>query len=501
MTSVPGPMRQAVEPFGRPPREHPEGLLTGRKRFRSLLFSGGSTTSRVPHRPLFPVDPLSHLDRVASRLNRLALQRAAYRTLGLALLSAAILAPAALWLPSGAFIGALTALVVLCLGVGLGSFWALRTRWARRVEAARWVEHEIDLDERLLTLVTAPDETHEGRLWPELETDNETRLDDWKGHKLGIPAVPSNVLLFALGLSAAIFALAPGGGDVDRPPPAPSFLPKPEKVPQRSGAVPQPGTEKAEGALSGDGASGEGEGQSGMAESAITRVKAQLGERFAKSFAARQLGGGTQKEESDGESPETMRGDLPESDLGDSVSQAGGATPPEGMGHIVQDDADDDGQTVRRFEGEGEGGTTGSSQGGVRKGEAPKQGEASGAPSESDGQEQNRDPDSPVMVSEDATETVPGSGGSGPGDMPGTGPLLAQSPLDLSGGRRVARFSLALGALAETEGGEGGTLESDVYSYIAEGDRGEQEADRGVRHQSIPPEYETVIKRVFERNT
>lgn len=447
------------------------------------------------------MDPLSHLDRVASRLNRLALQRATYRTAGLALLSAALLAPAALWLSSSAFLGLLAALVLLCVAVGVGSFWNLRTRWARRAEAAKWVEHEIDLDERLLTLVSAPDELHDGKLWPELETDNEQHLGDWKSHKLGIPAVPVNVLLLAVGLCAAILALAPGGGDVSQPPPPPSFLPEPEKPPQRSGAVPQPGTEEAEGALSGDGVTGDGEGQSGMAESAITQVKAQLGEQFARSFAARQLGGGTQKDESDGEEPETMRGDLPESDLGDSVSQAGGATPPEGMGHIVQDDADDDGQTVRRFEGEGGGGTTGSDQGGVRKGEAPEQGDATGAPSESEGQEQELDPDAPVMVSEDATEMVPGSGGSGPGDMPGTGPLLAKSPLDLSGGRRVARFSLALGALADAEGGEGGSLDSDVYSYIAEGERGEQEADSGVRHESIPPEYETVIKRVFERNS
>lgn len=421
--------------------------------------------------------------------------------MGLALLSAALLAPAALWLSNEAFLALLATLVVACLAVGVGSFLALKKRWAHRAQAAKWVEHEIDLDERLLTLVSAPEEFHETDLWPELETDNAQHLGDWKSAKLGIPTIPANILLLVVGLCAFLLALAPGGGDVNQPPPPPSFLPEPKEPPQRSGAVPQPGTAKAEGALSGDGVTEEGEGPSGMAESAITQVKAQLGQQFAKSFAAVQLGGGTQKEESDGEDPETMRGDLPDSDLGDSVSQSGGITPPEGMGHIVQDDADDDGQTVRRFEGEGGQGTTGSSQGGVRTGEAPEKGDASGAPSDGGGEEQERDPDAPVMVSEDATKMVPGSGGSGPGDMPGTGPLLAKSPLDLSGGRRVARFSLALGALSDAEGGEGGTLDSDVYSSIAEGERGDQEADTGVRHESIPPEYETVIKRVFERNT
>ncbi len=420
--------------------------------------------------------------------------------MGLALLSISVLAPAALWLSGSAFLGVLGAVAALWLTVAIGSIWRLRSGWAHRSEAARWVEEEVDLDERLLTLVSARDELRETPLWPELETDNEQHLGSWRDAKLGIPTIPANVILLVVGAIAAILALAPGGGDVAQPPPPPSFLPQPEEPPKRSGAMPIPGTEEAEGALSGDGVTEEGE-EGGIAGSTLTQVKAQLGQQFAKSFAARSLGGGTEKSQSDDEAASDMRGDLPESDMGDSLSQDGGLTPPEGMGHMVQDDADDDGQTVRRFESEGGQGTTGSSQGGVRKGEAPTEGEASGAPAEGQGEEGERDPDAPVMVSEDATKMVPGSGGSGPGDAPATGPLLAKSPLDLSGGRRVARFSLALGAMSDADGTEGGTLESDVYSHIAEGERGDQEADTGVRHESIPPEYETVIKRVFERNT
>lgn len=450
------------------------------------------------------MEPLSHLDRVAGRLNRLALQRATYRTVGLTLLSVALLAPSALWLSSEVFVALLVALVVLCLGVGVASFWTLRRHWAHRTEAARWIEDEVDLDERLLTLVTATDEERQTRLWPELESDNEHHLPSWRDEKLGIPTVPANLLLLAIGAGAAFLALAPGGGDANQPPPPPAFLPpEAQAPPKRSDALPAPGTQEAEGALSGDGVAGDGagEGQGGV-ESRIAEVKAQLSEQFAKSFVATQLGGGTQKEESDGEEATSMRGDLPESDLGESVSQDGGITPPEGMGHMVQDDADDDGQTVRRFGAEGGGATTGSSQGGVRKGEAAEKGESSGRPGDSEGEPAERDPDAPVMVSEDATQMVAGTGGSGPGDMPGTGPLLAPAPLELSGGRRVARFSLALGALSDADGSEeGGTLESDVYSYIAEGERGAQEADAGVRHESIPPEYESVIKRVFERNS
>jgi len=448
------------------------------------------------------LQPLSQLDRVAGRLNRLALQRAAYRTVGLALLSAALLAPAALWLSSATFVVVFAGLVVVCLAVGSGSLWLLRSRWARREQAARWVEHEVDLDERLLTLVSAPEISRETPLWPELETDNRRHLATWQNEKLGIPAVPGDVALLVVGILAAVLALAPAGGDVDRPPPPPDFLGGLEESPQRSGAVPQPGTGEAEGVLSGAGViAQEGDESGGTAPNTLTQVKARLGERFARSFVASQLGGGTQKEASDGETATDMRGDLPESDLGESLNQEGGMTPPEGMAHIVQDDSDDTGETVRRFESEGGGGTTGSSQGGVRQGEAPEKGEATGAPSDGDGKPAERDPDDPVMVSEDGTQKVGGSGGSGPGDTPGTGPLLANSPLDLSRGRRVARFSLALGALSDEDGTEGGTLESDVRSYIAEGERGDQEADAGVRHESIPPEYETVIKRVFERNT
>jgi len=443
------------------------------------------------------LEPLSHLDRVAGRLNRLALQRAAYRTVGLGLLSAALLAPAALWLSERSFLTLIAALSAVCLAVGVGSFWMLRRRWARRAEAARRVEHEVDLDERLLTLVSAPEELRETPLWPELEEDNRRHLGDWQSEKLGIPAVPANVVILAAGLLAALAAFAPGGGDPRRPPPPPEFLQDVATPPRRSGAIPPPGTAEAEGSLSGAGDAG----TDPSAASTLSEVKAVLGERFARSMVASALGGGTQKEESDGEQATDMRGDLPESDLGESLNQEGGMTPPEGLGHIVQDDSDDGGETVRRFESGGGDGTTGSSQGGVRRGDAPKQGLAEGAPSSEDGDTAERDPDDPVLLSQDANKVVPGSGGSGPGDAPGTGPLLAKAPLDLAGGRATAHFSLALGAMADADDAEGGTMESDISSYIAEGERGDQEADAGVRHESIPPEYETVIKRVFERNT
>ena len=36
--------------------------------------------------------------------------------------------------------------------------------------------------------------------------------------------------------------------------------------------------------------------------------------------------------------------------------------------------------------------------------------------------------------------------------------------------------------------------------HIASGERGAQAADRNVRREEVPPEYEGIVKRVFERN-
>jgi hypothetical protein len=38
------------------------------------------------------------------------------------------------------------------------------------------------------------------------------------------------------------------------------------------------------------------------------------------------------------------------------------------------------------------------------------------------------------------------------------------------------------------------------HSRIAAEERGAQAADRQVRREEVPPEYEGIVKRVFERN-
>jgi len=449
------------------------------------------------------LDPLSNLDRVASRLNRLALQRALYRTVGLALLSAAALGAASFWLEPRSFRLLFSGLVLLCVGVGFFSFVRLRTAWARRIEAARWVEREADLDERLLTLVSAAESGRELRLWPELEQDNRTQLPRWENESLGIRRVPANVSLLAAGLIAAIAALLPFG---EAPAPLPFGSPAVEGLlgqvegegPQRSGAIPQPGSGEAEGELSGEGGKGVGEGTG--ADGALARVQTELREQFQRSLVARTLGGGSEGEP--GEPPSGIRGDLPESDRTEQPTQDGGVTPPEGMGLLVegQDEGEKE-ETVRRLNPEGGEDTTASQKGGMREGEAPKSGEGKGAPSDGKGKEGEQDPNAELLVSEDATPKVGGAGGSGPGDAKATAPLLAKAPLDLSKGRGRARFSLTLGGASGSEGGEGGTAMAEPQSYIASGERGAQAEDRRIRHESVPPEYEGVIKRVFERKS
>jgi hypothetical protein len=79
--------------------------------------------------------------------------------------------------------------------------------------------------------------------------------------------------------------------------------------------------------------------------------------------------------------------------------------------------------------------------------------------------------------------------------------LLAPKPLELTGGRAEARFALSLGAAPGSRSAAGaGEVPAEPESFIAAGERGEQTEAKSVRHESIPEEYEAVIKRIFERS-
>ncbi|MEW6272826.1 MAG: hypothetical protein AB1689_26410, partial [Thermodesulfobacteriota bacterium] len=107
--------------------------------------------------------------------------------------------------------------------------------------------------------------------------------------------------------------------------------------------------------------------------------------------------------------------------------------------------------------------------------------------------------DGPLAVS-DQPGSRKHSGGAGAGSAKATEALLADKPLTLSGGRHKARFSLMLGG-ASGSAGSGGprSMIGQPRSRIAEAERGPQDADRAVRHEEIPAEYEIVVKRIFKR--
>ncbi|MEW6271024.1 MAG: hypothetical protein AB1689_17210, partial [Thermodesulfobacteriota bacterium] len=167
----------------------------------SLVPIDGSTGLEAP-------ETEARLAHVARRLNRLTLQRALYRSLAVALLAASGLAACAAWLSPPWFRVALAALAVVTLVAALLSLRQAHARWADELEAARWVERKVPLEQRLLTLVSARSDRG-ARLWPELVADNRVQLARWAGQRLGIAPVPADVFLLLLALVAAWLFLVP----------------------------------------------------------------------------------------------------------------------------------------------------------------------------------------------------------------------------------------------------------------------------------------------------
>ncbi|MFM7736650.1 MAG: hypothetical protein ACKPBU_11810, partial [Alphaproteobacteria bacterium] len=113
-------------------------------------------------------------------------------------------------------------------------------------------------------------------------------------------------------------------------------------------------------------------------------------------------------------------------------------------------------------------------------------------PRSSDGRQ-----DAPVGDGDATGAKAPGGGGSAAGSGKG-GAMLASHPL-VENAHQSARFALTLGAgRRDAAPGHDGTPD-DPHATIAEVARGEQAAERHVRHEQIPAEYERVVKRVFAR--
>jgi hypothetical protein len=448
------------------------------------------------------------LARVARRLNRLAAQRALYRCLAVALFGASGLAAAAAFLSAAEFRIALGALVLVVAVVLALSLVALRRRWADPLVAARWVEHKIPLQQRLLTLVSAPRENVAARIWPELVADNQAQLGRWSRTRLGISAVPANVVLLLAALITAWLFLVPWSVDGDGPleipgrptagnegPPGPDGDASSSVKGPGAQARFQDGTKGAPGETM-----GEKQTAGGATAAAVGQLQDELAQRFQDSLAGSTMLDAGSGKPGDGAQPQGKRGEVDESGLGSSNAEEGGVVPDEQLARREQDDGT--GQTVQHENG-GAGGSA-----------KPKPGTGeSGRPADANGQKQakggpqaggrpipggDKPADGPLAIgNEDGKKTQ--AGGAGAGSNKATEALLAKKPLTLDGGRQTARFSLTLGGVPGKGSDGPKSMEAQPTSRIADAASGPQEADRAVRHEEIPADYEAVVKRIFKR--
>lgn len=393
----------------------------------------------------------------------------------------------------------LAILAILVLAALATSVLRLRSAWATSLEAARWVEAHVPLEDRLLTLVSAPPEAQRSRLWPELVRDNQGHLARWRNERLAIPAVPADLLLLAIAVLLAAVFLVPWGERAEpRPePPLLVALPEPaERMPTESAAraAPAPGAAVVRGASSSASAEGPADPKASSALAAVDQIQAELGEAFRRSFGGQIVAGERERPEPGAEAT-AFRGDSPEAGIGDTESEPGGVPPPEGLAR--REDGVATGSEVKSLEPGGQGETGGSAGRGIarpaeERGEQPRD-SGRGRPAGGKAGEAS-------AIADAAGTGAASSGGAGAGSAKATAPLLADAPLTLSGGREQARFTLTLGAAA----GKGGEGEAEMVSaprgQIAAGARGDQAADRKIRREEVPPEYEGIVKRVFERS-
>jgi len=448
------------------------------------------------------------LGQVAHRLNRLATLRVTFRAASAALLGASALAACAAWLSPQEFRLALALVVGLVLLVVALSLRVLRRRWAGPLEAAGWVESKIPLDQRLLTLVSARPRDASARLWPELVADNRKQLGRWRADRLGIAALPANVLLLLASALVAWLFLVPWY-DAGSLPELPGRATAPQaqtpggEAPGESGPSgvgPQSGFQSGtRGADAGAGPQAKVEGAAPTG--ALAELQSDLKQNFERSLggsAVLQDGSGKQ---GDGAEPQAERGAVAESGLGKSEAEEGGLVPDEQLARREQDDGS--GQTVQQ-EGGAQGGSAKARPG---EGQRGRQGEP-GAQEQKKGGAQaggraapggDAPADGPMALgNEDGLKQHAGGAGAGSGKA--TGDLLAKKPLTLDGGRHKARFSLTLGGIPGKAGSDGPkSMEAQPSSRIADAGTGPQEAARAVRHEEIPAEYEAVVKRIFKR--
>jgi hypothetical protein len=456
------------------------------------------------------------LRRIRARFNLYTIQHHCYR-LGAALsLGVALLILGAFLLPPWVF--TLAAWPLLGLLAFLFLFFTRRsvTDWSNLTVAARRIDAQTGLKERLSTLVAQLTAGVIGKeppsaLWPHLLTDNMNHLPSWEVRKVAPSRIPWSFLPFLFALALALFvASIPMLSAVSRPNPftLDNLQTVLSQLPDRLGQM----TNEKMSIL--PDASDHWGGSSMFGESKTPNPKASDKEQQegkpASEGEARSLASLPE------ELQKAIRKALKGLDIKEEKKEQGNVPPDPNQ--LALRPSDEASQKKPDFAMEGKPPPTGKEQ--QAAGRGGQGGEGSETPAGSGGAARPPDQGSGMQQLARAqldrrnargqfqpnSPQMPGRGGEsgegGPGAGSGTDPRLLGNTAELSGGAHT--FQLALDAthervmsgdnLEEAEKYEGGVIEKSTKSLSQR-----QSLDDAIRKSQVPPEYEEIVKRLFSR--
>ena len=457
------------------------------------------------------------LRRIRARFNLYIIQHHLYR-LGAALsLGVAFLVLGAFLLPPWLF--TLAAWPLLGILAFLFLFFLRRgvTDWSNLSVAARRIDYQAGLKERLSTLVAQLTAGVIGKeppstLWPHLLADNMGHLSAWEMKKVAPSRIPWSFAPFLLALALALFiASVPMLSAVSRPDPfslenLQTIL---SQLPDRLSRM----TEEKMSLL--PEASNQWGGSSIFGES---NASSDVGK---KEFPADQsLGDGESRSLASlpAELQKAIRQALKGLNIKEEKKEPGNI--PRDPNQLALRPSDAASQQKQNFVMEGKNLPKGQQQQAVGGGAPGGQGQEGGKPTEGDNTTQPPDQGSGMQQLARAqldrknargqfqpnSPQMPGRGGEsgegGPGAGSGTDPRLLGDKTQLGAGTNT--FQLALDAthervmggdnLEEAEKDVGGVIEKSTKRLSQQ-----QALDDAIRKSQVPPEYEEIVKRLFSR--
>lgn len=458
------------------------------------------------------------LRRIRARFNLYTLQHHFYR-LGAALsLGVALLILGAFLLPAWGFTLAAWPLLGLLAFLFLFFLRSSILDWSNLTVAARRIDAQAGLKERLSTLVAQLTAGVIGKeppstLWPHLLADNLRHLPGWEVKKVAPSRIPWSLWPFLLALALALFvASVPMLSAVSRPNPfaLDNLQTVLSQLPDRLGQMMD---EKM--SLFPDAADQWG-GSSMFGENTAPNPKAGNEERRDSQAAsednARSLASLPE------EIQKAIRKALQGLDVKEEKKEQGNV--PRDPNQLALRPSNDAAHKNPDFAMEGKPPRAGKGQQTAGRGGQGGDGQDSGTPTGSGGVAQPPDQGSGMQQLARAqlgrkntrgqfqpnNPQMPGRGGEsgdgGPGAGSGTDPRLLGNKAELGGGANT--FQLALDAthervttgddLEEAEKYEGGIIEKSTKNLSRQ-----QSLDDAIRKSQVPPEYEEIVKRLFSR--